>query len=85
MFHAILWIIWLNLAIIQMLFLWIPTFVFTWQSNERKGLKKDIKMISFTNKSVIEKLQFCWISGNANLNINLDIIAVLRLAPMTSL
>ena len=42
-------------------------------------------MISFTNKSVIEKLQFCWISGNANLNLNLDIIAVLRLAPMTSL
>jgi hypothetical protein len=85
MFHAILWIIWLNLAIIQMLFLWIPTFVFTWQSNERKGLKKDIKMISFTDKSVIEKLQFCRNSGNANLNFNLDIIAVLRLGPMTSL
>ena len=85
MFHAILWIIWLNLAIIQMLFLWIPTFVFTWQSNERKGLKKDIKMISFTDKSVIEKLQFCRNSGNANLNFNLDITAVLRLGPMTSL
>ena len=42
-------------------------------------------MISFINKSVIKKLQFCWISGNANLNFNLDIIAVLRLAPMTSL
>ena len=64
MFHAILWIIWLNLAIIQMLFLWIPTFVFTWQSNERKGLKKDIKMISFTDKSVIDKLQFSWNSAN---------------------
>jgi hypothetical protein len=85
MFHAILWIIWLNLAIIQMLFLWIPTFVFTWQSNERKGLKKDIKMISFTDKSVIEKLQFCWNSGNANLNFKLDTVAALRLAPMTSL
>jgi hypothetical protein len=45
MFHAILWMIWLNLVIIQMLFLWIPTFVFTGQSNERKGLGKDIKMI----------------------------------------
>ena len=85
MFHAILWIIWLNLVIIQMLFLWIPTFVFTGQSNERKGLKKDINMISFTDKSVIDQLQFCWNSGSANLNFNLDIIAVLRLAPMTSL
>ena len=42
-------------------------------------------MISFTDKSVIQKLQFCWNSGNANLNFNLDIVAVLRLAPMTSL
>ena len=42
-------------------------------------------MISFTDKSVIEKLQFCWNSGNANLNFNLDIVAVLRLPPMTSL
>jgi len=42
-------------------------------------------MISFTNKSVIEKLQFCWISGNANMNFNMNIIVVLRLAPMTSL
>jgi hypothetical protein len=50
-----------------------------------KRLKKDIKMISSTNKSVIEKLQFSWISGNTNLNFNVDIIAVLRLAPMTSL
>jgi hypothetical protein len=50
MFHAILWIICLNLVIIQMLFLWITTFVFTGQSNERKGLEKDIKMISFTDK-----------------------------------
>ena len=85
MFHAILWIIWLNLVIIQMLFSWILTFVFKGQSNERKGLEKDFKMISFTDKSVIEKLQFCWNSGNANLNFNLDIVAVLRLAPMTSL
>ena len=68
-----------------MLFLWRPTFVLTGQSNERKGLQKDIKMISFTNKSVIEKLQFCWISGNANMNFNMNIIVVLRLAPMTSL
>ena len=85
MFHAILWIIWLNLVIIQMLFSWIPTFVFKGQSNERKGLEKDSEMISFTDKSVIEKLQFCWNSSNANLNFNLDIVAVLRLAPMTSL
>ena len=85
MFHAILWIIWLNLVIIQMLFLWIPTFVFKGQSNEPKGLEKDIKMIPFTDNSVIEKLQFCWNSGNVNLNFNLDIVAVLRLAPMTSL
>jgi hypothetical protein len=42
-------------------------------------------MTSFTNKSVIEKLLFCWISGNANLNVNLDTIAVLRLAPMVML
>jgi hypothetical protein len=42
-------------------------------------------MISFTDNIVIEKLQFCWNSGNANLNFNLDIIAVVRLAPMTSL
>ena len=42
-------------------------------------------MISLINKSVIDKLQFCWISGNANLNFNMGIIAVLRLAPMTSL
>jgi hypothetical protein len=64
----------------------MDTYIFFYgQINERKGLQKDINMISFTNKSVIEKLQFCWISGNANLNINLDIIAVLRLAPMTSL
>jgi hypothetical protein len=64
----------------------MDTYIFIYgQINERKGLQKDINMISFTNKSVIEKLQFCWISGNANLNINLDIIAVLRLAPMTSL
>jgi hypothetical protein len=41
-------------------------------------------MISLINKSVIDKLQFCWISGNANLNFNMGIIAVLRLAPMTS-
>jgi hypothetical protein len=67
-----------------MLFSWIHTFVFKGQSNERKGLEKDIKMI-FTDKSVIEKLQFCWNSGNANLNFNLDIVAVLRLVPMTSL
>jgi hypothetical protein len=58
---------------------------FKGQSNERKGLEKDIKMISFTDKSVIEKLLFCWISGNANLNFNLDSVAVLWLAPMTSL
>jgi hypothetical protein len=68
-----------------MLFLWRPTFVLTGERNKRKGLQKDINMISFTNKSVIEKLQFCWISGNTNLNFNVDIIAVLRLAPMTSL
>jgi hypothetical protein len=77
MFHAILWIICLNLVIMQMLFLWIPTFVCKGQSNERK-------MISFTDKSVIENLPFCWNSINANLNFNLDIVAVLRLAPMTS-
>ena len=34
-------------------------------------------MISFINKSVNDKLQFCWISGNANLNFNVGIIAVL--------
>jgi hypothetical protein len=85
MFHAILCIIWLIYCYYSDVILWIPTFSFTGQINERKGLQKDINMISFTNKSVIEKLQFCWISGNANLNINLDIIAVLRLAPMTSL
>ena len=57
--------------------LWIPTFVCKGQSNERK-------MISFTDKSVIENLPFCWNSINANLNFNLDIVAVLKLAPMTS-
>jgi hypothetical protein len=55
------------------------------KATSEKAYKKDIKMISSTNKSVIEKLQFSWISGNTNLNFNLDIIAVLRLAPMTSL
>jgi hypothetical protein len=65
--------------------LWIPTFVCKGQSNEPKGLEKDIKMIPFTDNSVIEKLQFCWNSGNVNLNFNLDIVAVLRQAPMTSL
>jgi hypothetical protein len=29
-----------------------------------KRLKKDIKMISFTDKSVIDKLQFSWNSAN---------------------
>jgi hypothetical protein len=85
MFHAILWVIWLNLVIIQVLFSWIPTFVFKGQSNERKGLEKDIKMISFTDKSVIEKLQFCWNSGNANFIFKLDTVAALRLVPTTSL
>ena len=85
MFHAILWIIWLNLVIIQVLFSWIPTFVFKGQSNDRKGLEKDIKMISFTDKSVIEKLQFCWNSGNANFIFKLDTVAALRLVPTTSL
>ena len=58
---------------------------FNGKKQRAKRLTKDTKMISFTNKLVIEKLQFCWISGNANLNFNLDIVAVQRLAPMTSL
>ena len=80
MFHAIRWIIWLVSCYYSDVILWIPTFVLTGQSNE---YKKYIKMISLTNKSVIEKLQFCWISGNANMNFNVDITIVL--APMTSL
>ena len=85
MFHTVLWIVWLISCYYSDIILWIPTFVLTGKSNARKGLKKDTKMIAFTNKLVIEKLQFCWISGNANLNFNLDIVAVQRLAPMTSL
>ena len=85
MLLAILWKIWLISCYYSDIILWIPTFVLAGKNNERKGLQKDINMISFTNKSVIEKLQFCCISGNTNLNLNLDIIAVLRLAPMTSL
>jgi len=66
--------------------IFMDTYICFYGAKQRaKRLNKDIKIISFTNKSVIEKLQFCWNSGNANLNFNFDVIAVLRLAPMTSL
>ena len=85
MFHAILWIIFAKSCYYSDV-IFLDTYIcFKGHSNERKSLETDIKMITITDKSVIEKQQFCWNSGNANLNLNLDIVAVLWLAPMTSL
>ena len=46
----------------------------------------EVSIVDLTvSNTALLATQFCWISGNANWNVNLDIIAVLRLASMTSL
>ena len=45
--------------------IFMDTYICFYGAKQRaKKLKKDIKMISFTDKSVIDKLQFSWNSGN---------------------
>ena len=47
----------------------MDAYVYFYEAKQRaEKLKKRFEMISFTDRSVIVKLQVCWNSGNANLN-----------------